>query len=211
MLRQAVGLSARTEQPATQPGGAPAVPSASVHAADNASIVRLDLDRDAVRQTVVDKEEGVYLGHVTTVRLDDGKTILAAYPKGHGKGPIVLRRSEDGQDVLGAAARARLVVHEQKGQTRRSSAWARTDAASRSSFSRGCTRWSPLARAMAGRRPGTDLAPIGDFGGIVAMGGLADLGDGKFAAFFHDDGRSSPKAARPPEPSRSTRPTRRTR
>ena len=63
---QAVGLSARTEQPATQPGGAPAVPSASVHAADNASIVRLDLDRDAARQTVVDREEGVYLGHVST-------------------------------------------------------------------------------------------------------------------------------------------------
>lgn len=35
----------------------------------------------------------------------------------------------------------------------------------------------------------SELAPIGDFGGIVAMGGVAALGDGRFMAFFHDDGR----------------------
>jgi hypothetical protein len=45
---------------------------------------------------VVDREEGQYLGHVTTVLLEDGRTMLAVYPKGHGKGAIVLKRSSDG-------------------------------------------------------------------------------------------------------------------
>ncbi|MSR62739.1 MAG: exo-alpha-sialidase [Planctomycetes bacterium] len=33
------------------------------------------------------------------------------------------------------------------------------------------------------------LAPIGEFGGIVAMSSLERLHDGRYAAFFHDDGR----------------------
>ena len=57
---------------------------------------RLDLAGDRERQTVVDRETGQYLGHVSTVLLEDGKTILAVYPKGHGKGAIVYKRSTDG-------------------------------------------------------------------------------------------------------------------
>jgi len=45
---------------------------------------------------VVDREEGQYLGHPTTVLLEDGKTILTIYPKGHGRGEIVYKRSTDG-------------------------------------------------------------------------------------------------------------------
>jgi len=56
----------------------------------------IDLDNETFRQVVVDKEEGQFLGHVTTVVLEDGKTILAVYPKGHGRGEIVNRRSTDG-------------------------------------------------------------------------------------------------------------------
>ena len=44
----------------------------------------------------MDREEGQYLGHPTTVLLEDGQTILAVYPKGHGRGAIVLKRSTDG-------------------------------------------------------------------------------------------------------------------
>src|SRR5690606_34997910 len=35
----------------------------------------------------------------------------------------------------------------------------------------------------------TPLAPIGDYGGIVAMGDLLEVGNGEYLAFFHDDGR----------------------
>lgn len=56
----------------------------------------VDLDRDAGRHTVVDREAGQYLGHVSTTLLGDGRTILAVYPKGHGKGAILMKRSADG-------------------------------------------------------------------------------------------------------------------
>jgi hypothetical protein len=56
----------------------------------------IDLDRETFRQVVVDKEEGLYLGHPTKILLEDGKTILTVYPKGHGKGAIVYKKSTDG-------------------------------------------------------------------------------------------------------------------
>ncbi|MFT5198896.1 MAG: lysophospholipase L1-like esterase, partial [Planctomycetota bacterium] len=59
-------------------------------------IPMVDLDQDEGRHVVVDREAGQYLGHVTTSLLPDGKTILAVYPKGHGRGPIVYKRSPDG-------------------------------------------------------------------------------------------------------------------
>ena len=56
----------------------------------------LDLDSQANRQVIVDREPGQYLGHPTTCLLEDGKTILCVYPKGHGRGAIVYKRSVDG-------------------------------------------------------------------------------------------------------------------
>ena len=56
----------------------------------------IDLTQGKHRQVIVDQEKGQYLGHVSTVLLEDGKTILAVYPKGHGKGPIILKKSFDG-------------------------------------------------------------------------------------------------------------------
>lgn len=56
----------------------------------------VDLDRDAGRHTVVDREAGQYLGHVSTTLLGDGRTILAVYPKGHGKGATLMKKSADG-------------------------------------------------------------------------------------------------------------------
>ncbi|HOQ30179.1 MAG TPA: exo-alpha-sialidase, partial [Armatimonadota bacterium] len=60
------------------------------------SIPLVDLAEEKSRQVVVDREPGQYLGHPSTVLLRDGKTILVAYPKGHGRGAIVLKRSTDG-------------------------------------------------------------------------------------------------------------------
>ena len=49
------------------------------------SIPLIDLAQETNRQVIVDREPGQYLGHPTTVLLEDGKTILCVYPKGHGK------------------------------------------------------------------------------------------------------------------------------
>ena len=46
----------------------------------------IDFSADQKRMIVVDREKDQYLGHVSTCLLDDGKTILAVYPKGHGRG-----------------------------------------------------------------------------------------------------------------------------
>ena len=60
------------------------------------TIPLLDLAGDTSRQYVVDREAGQYLGHPTTVLLDDGQTIIAVYPKSHGRGPVMLKKSYDG-------------------------------------------------------------------------------------------------------------------
>ncbi len=46
----------------------------------------IDLNDQVHRQVVVDREAGQYLGHPTTCLLEDGKTLLCVYPKGHGRG-----------------------------------------------------------------------------------------------------------------------------
>src|SRR6185503_19560193 len=56
----------------------------------------VDISADTTRQVIVDRESGQYLGHPTTVLLEDGKTILTVYPKGHGRGALVFKRSTDG-------------------------------------------------------------------------------------------------------------------
>ncbi|MGT2772190.1 YSIRK signal domain/LPXTG anchor domain surface protein [Streptococcus marimammalium] len=44
----------------------------------------------------MDRVPGEYLGQPDMVMLADGQTLISVYPKGHGHGEIVLRRSEDG-------------------------------------------------------------------------------------------------------------------
>ncbi len=60
------------------------------------SIPLIDLAGETHRQIIVDKEPGQYLGHPTTVLLEDNKTIITVYPKGHGRGAIVMKKSTDG-------------------------------------------------------------------------------------------------------------------
>ncbi len=48
------------------------------------------------RQTIVDREAGQYLGHPTTVLLDGKQQMICVYPKGHGRGAIIMKRSNDG-------------------------------------------------------------------------------------------------------------------
>lgn len=153
------------------------------------SIPFVDLDEDRERQVIVDQESGQYLGHPTTHLLDDGKTIYCVYPKGHGRGPIVMKKSEDGGKswserlptpanwassqevptlfpVEDAAGVKRLILFSGLYPTRMamSADQAKT--------------WSPLEQ-------------VGDWGGIVVMSDVVPLrtGKGHYMALFHDDQR----------------------
>lgn len=63
------------------------------------SIPMLDLDATVGVHAVVARDldqPRQYLGHPTTVLLDDGRTLLAAFPTGHGQGQLRLMTSPDG-------------------------------------------------------------------------------------------------------------------
>ena len=151
------------------------------------NIPLIDLADEIDRQVLVDREPGQYLGHPTTVLLEDGKTIIVVYPKGHGRGAIVMKRSSDGGLTWGD----RLPVPKN---------W---------TTSQEVPTIYPVADSLGTKRlimfsglypirmavsedvgeTWTPLKPIGEFGGIVAMGDLVRLKSGDYLAFFHDDGR----------------------
>lgn len=149
----------------------------------------VDISPETGRQVIVDRQAGYYLGHPSTVLLEDGHTLLCVYPQGHGKGGIVLKRSTDGgltwsdrllvpdnwstsletptiHRVIDAAGKKRLIV------------WSGLYPARRSLSEDDGRTWTPLAAA-------------GDWGGIVTMGSLAAVRDqpGHYLAWFNDDGR----------------------
>ena len=64
--------------------------------ADGYTIPTLDLSHRTDRHVVVERIEGRYLGHPTTLLMPDGKTIYCTYPLGHGGPAAVLKKSTDG-------------------------------------------------------------------------------------------------------------------
>jgi hypothetical protein len=122
------------------------------------------------------------------VLLEDGKTMLIVYPKGHGRGAIVYKRSTDGgltwsdrlptpkswetslevptlHRVIDAAGKKRIIMF---------------------------SGLYPIRMAVTEDDGATwsELAPIGTFGGVVTMGTVIPLKTaGQYLAFFHDDGR----------------------
>jgi hypothetical protein len=152
------------------------------------SIPTLDLADQKHRQRVVDREAGQYLGHPTTVLLEDDKTILTVYPKGHGRGAIVYKRSTDG----GLTWSERLPTPETWSTSQEVPTIHRViDAAGKKRL----IVWSGLypARLAVSEDDGeswSELRPAGDWGGIVVMGFVEKLKQpGHYLAMFHDDGR----------------------
>ena len=163
-----------------------ALPAARAQASE---LRLIDLSDQQHRQVVVDKEEGQYLGHPTTVLLEDNKTMLCVYPKGHGRGAIVFKRSQDAgltwsdrlptpaswasskevptlHRVIGPDGKKRLIMFSGLYPVR-------------------------MATSADDGRTWSELKPVGSWGGIVTMGCVAALrtGAGHYLAMFHDDGR----------------------
>ncbi len=153
------------------------------------SIPVIDLDKENERQVIIDKEKEQYLGHPTTLLLEDGKTMLTVYPKGHGRGAIVYKRSTDG----GLTWSEHLPVP---------ASWATSKEVPtlfRTTDKYGKKRiilWSGLypARLAVSEDDGltwSELEPAGIWGGIVVMGCMTPVNTGKghYMAIFHDDMR----------------------
>ncbi len=151
------------------------------------SIPLIDLANEAHRRVIVDREEGQYLGHPTTVLLEDDRTMICVYPKGHGRGAIVMKRSED----AGLTWSERLPTPENwatsqevptiyrvidRQDTKRLIMFSGLYPIRMAASDDDGAAWSPLE-------------PIGDFGGIVAMACMGRLKNGDYVTFFHDDGR----------------------
>ena len=151
----------------------------------------IDFSADQKRMIVVDREKDQYLGHVSTCLLDDGKTILAVYPKGHGRGAIVYKKSTDGGRTWGerlptpaswATSRGVPTLHRMIGP----------DGKKR------IILWSGLypARNAISEDEGeswSELKKVGNWGGIVVMGSHLEMrtGKGHYMCVFHDDERES--------------------
>jgi hypothetical protein len=149
----------------------------------------IDLNNETSCQVIVDREEGQYLGHPTTVLLDDGKTILIVYPKGHGKGEIVYKRSTDG----GLTWSERLNTPESwKTSLEVPTIFRTIDNEGKKHL----ILFSGLypARLAHSEDDGirwSELKPAGDWGGVVVMASMTSIttGKGHYMALFHDDMR----------------------
>ena len=163
--------------------------SATAVAESPFGVPMIDLSAETERQVIVDREEGQYLGHPTTCLLEDGKTMLCVYPKGHGRGPIIYKRSTDG----GKTWSDRLPTPESWTTSKETPTLHRVVDADGTKRIIMFSGLYPVRMAVSedDGKSWSELKPIGEFGGIVAMGAVVQqkTEPGHYMALFHDDGR----------------------
>ncbi len=150
------------------------------------TIPQIDISKETFRQVVVDRQEDVYLGHVTSVLLDDNKTILAVYPKGHAVGQWVLKKSTDGGKTWSdrlpvpfgwgtmCAVPTIYKMYDKSGK-RRIMVFG-------GGYPVRCTVSEDDGETWR------DMAPIGDYGGLDVFTSMVEIGKGEYLAFFNDNG-----------------------
>lgn len=156
------------------------------------SIPTVDLAHEEHRQVVVDREPGQYLGHPSTLLLPDNRTLLIAYPMGHGRGAIVYKKSPDG----GLTWSSRLATPGNWATSMEVPTLFRLvapDGTARVLLFSGKAAGIRVAQSDDEGRTWSPLRPLATpgppFGGIVAMSSVVERSDGAHMAFFHDDGR----------------------
>lgn len=164
------------------------------------SIPYVDLDQETDRQIVVDREDGQYLGHPTTILLEDNKTMLCVYPKGHGKGGIVYKRSTD----AGKTWSERLPTPKSWATSREVPTLHRVIDAEGKKRIIMFSGLYPTRMAVTedDGQTWSELKPVGDWGGIVVMSCVEPLktGKGHYMGLFHDDGRFISKNSKQESP-----------
>ena len=145
----------------------------------------ISYDARAELQSIVDRENGVYLEHPHTCLLSDNKTVLAVYSKCHGFGQITMKKSFDG----GKSWSERLPVPDSFSTSMECpTVFRMEDREGRSRFCLFTGRY-PIRMSVSedDGESWSELQPIGDFGGMF-ISTVIKLGDGKYTALFHDDG-----------------------
>ncbi len=140
----------------------------------------LDLSKDFESHFTVDQEDDVYLGHPSTVVNNRGE-LLCVYPQGHGRGAILYKKSGD----LGKTWSERLETPP---------SW------TRSQETPILYKLRDKIILLSGRYPSklsystddgdswSEFTPF-NWGGLVVFSSLIELPNGKYIAFFHDNGK----------------------
>ncbi len=146
----------------------------------------VDISNETERQFLVDREDGLYLGHPTTVLMDDNKTVFCVYPKCHGGGQIAMKKSTDGGKTWGE----RLPVPDSWSTSLEVPTIFKTYDKAGTCHLLMFSGFYPLRMAHSedGGETWSELEPIGDYGGIVGVGDIICTGPGEYMAFFHDEG-----------------------
>lgn len=147
------------------------------------TIPLLDLADQKHRQVIVDREKGQYLGHPTTFLFEDGKTMLIVYPKGHGKGAIVMKRSTD----AGLTWSERLPTPANWATSQEVPTLYRTIDPKGHKHLVLFSGIFPIRMAHSpdDGKTWSELKAIGDYGGTVAMASMTRLKNGDYMAHFH--------------------------